>query len=333
MKLMVITNNPERAGYRQRIGIYLEPLARQGIVCTVESLPACLLARRGLFRRAGEYDGVFLQKKKLNWFDARWLRAFARKIIYSYDDAILFSDKRPGRYSRAHFVPFRRTVRLADMVLVGSCYLAEQGRPFNSNVRILPLGLDVSKYGPVVKKPADGKVRLVWIGSATTLNYLQSLSACLEQIGQKYSNVVLRIIGDRFLDLEHMPVEKVQWDSHGRYAALAECDIGLAPLPDDPFTRGKCSFKVLEYAASGLPVVASPIGTNQDHVVPEKTGFLVSGPQEWTERLSELIENADLRSRMGQQGKEHAQQYDVSVIADRLAGLIQECISEQKVRR
>ncbi|MBN1817504.1 MAG: glycosyltransferase family 4 protein [Sedimentisphaerales bacterium] len=330
MKLMVITNNPERAGYRQRIGVYLEFLARRGIACTVERLPANFWARRQLFRKSGEFDGVFLQKKKLNVWDAFWLKSSARRIIYSYDDAILFSDKRPGRYSRAHVVPFRRTVRLADMVLVGSSYLAEQGRPFNPNVRILPLGLEVNRYGQCAERPADGRIRLVWIGSASTLDYLQSLSVCFEQIGQRYRNVVLRIIGDRFFELEHMPVEKIPWDTQGRYRALAECDIGLAPLPDDSFTRGKCSFKVLEYAASGLPVVASPVGTNVDHVIPDKTGFLVSRQDEWIRRLSYLIENPGLRRWMGQQGKEHARQYDVSVMADRLADLIRECMAEEQ---
>ena len=329
MKLLVVTNNPERASFRQRVGVYVDLLRSNGIECELAVLPDGLVARHRLFKRSREFDGVFLHKKGLNPFDAFWLGKYGRRVIFNYDDAIMFSHKHPDRFSGSHFYRFRRSVRLSDMVLVGSSYLADFAGSFSDNVKVLPLGLDVSDYGKVSAGHDDGKVRLVWIGSKSTLRYLKEISDVIEEIGKKYSNVILRIVGDDFLDFDNMSVEKRQWSKETRSDDLGSCDIGLAPLPDNPFTRGKCSFKVLEYSASGLAVVASPVGTNQKHVVEGQTGFLADNKQQWVERISQLIEDKQLRQRMGDAGIKHAVQSDISVTGQRFVELIKECLSKR----
>ena len=138
--------------------------------------------------------------------------------------------------------------------------------------------------------------------------------------------MVLRVICDDFLGLSNMPIEKRRWSAQTRAIDLATSDIGLAPLPDDPFTRGKCSFKVLEYSASGLPVVASPIGTNAQYVREGVTGFLCVTAGEWVERISLLVENPQVRETMGRAGVEHAKEFDVQVIGRRLSDLIGSCL-------
>ena len=211
MRLLIITNNPERASFRQRVGVYVDLLRCNGIECEIATLPEGLVARYCLFRRSGEFDGVFLHKKGLNPVDAFWLGKYARRVIFNYDDAIMFSHKRPDRFSGSHFYRFRRSVGLSDMVIVGSSYLADFAGSINDNVKILPLGLDVSDYGKVSGGQDDGMVRLVWIGSKSTLSYLEEIFDVFEEISKKYKNVVLRIIGDNFLDFDNMPVEKRQW--------------------------------------------------------------------------------------------------------------------------
>jgi len=326
MKLLILTNNPNRATFRQRIGVYLDTLRANGLDCEVAQLPGGFLARRKLFKRAAVFDGVLLHKKGLNVFDAFWLRKNSRKIIYNFDDAVMYSDKNPQRHSWSHFIPFRRTVKLADMVIVGSSYLAEHARRFNSNVKILPIGLRVSDYKVDCPAKQDDRIRLVWIGSKSTLNYLAAIKPVLEEIGSRYNNVVLRIIADEFFDLQNMPVEKRLWSQETRGLDLAACDIGLTPLPDNRFTQGKCSFKVLEYASAGLPVIASPVGTNSVHLRDKITGFLVTDAQEWLDRITQLIDNPQLRKQMGQQGRVHAEQFDVSVIGQQLTELIRHCL-------
>ena len=234
MNLFIISNNLNRAGFRQRIAVYLEILRTNGIDCEVARLPSGSLARRNLFRRAAEFDVVLLHKKGLNPIDAFWLRRYSKKLIYHFDDAIMYNDKTPERNSRSHFVPFRRSVRIADMVIAGSTYLARQAKPFNPNVVILPTGINISDYN--VEKPAkdDNKIRLVWIGSLSTLKYLRQIKQVPEEIGTRFSNVIMRIICDDFLELENVPVEKRLWSRDTRGIDLETSDIGLAPLPDYP---------------------------------------------------------------------------------------------------
>lgn len=328
MNLLVLTNNPARASFRQRIGVYLDTLHVNGIECEVARLPSGPLARRKLFKQALHFDGVFLHKKKLNFFDAFWLRKYSRKIIYNFDDAIMYSDKTPQRNSSSHFRPWQRTVKLADMVIVGSSYLAELTKKFNSNVKILPLGLKVSNYKIDCPPKTDDKIRLVWIGSSSTLKYLAEIKPALEEIGARFDNVILRIIGDEFFDLRNTPVEKRLWSKDTRGVDLATSDIGLAPLPDNRFTRGKCSFKVLEYSSAGIPVVASPIGTNAEYVKDGATGFLVTDTRQWVDKITQLINQPRLRKKMGQEGRAYAEKFDVSVIGKQLTDLISKCLQD-----
>jgi len=328
MKLLIISNNLNRAGFRQRIAVYIDILKENGITCEVVKLPSGSYSRRKLFKRAKEFDGVLLHKKGLNPFDAFWLRKYSKKTIYHFDDAIMYNDKKPNRNSRSHFIPFRRSVKLADMVIVGNSYLAEHALRFNSNVTILKTGITISDYQVKYPPKSDDKIRLVWIGSASTLSYIEHIKPVLEEIGARYDNVVLRIIGDEFFDIKNMEVEKHRWSNERRAVDLAACDVGLAPLPDNKFTRGKCSFKVLEYASAGLPVVASPVGTNSDHIRDNVTGFLVTNTQEWVNKISQLIENRQLRKKMGQQGRTYAEKFDVSVIGKQFAELITKCLKK-----
>ena len=326
MKLLIITNNPDRASFRQRIGAYLDILCDNGIDCEVAKLPDHFWGRRKFFKRAVSFDGVFLHKKVLNILDAFYLRRYSRKVIYNFDDAVMYSDKNPEHDSRSHLVRFRRSVKLADMVVPGSSYLADHASKFNANVKILPIGLRVGDYEVGNSRKIDNRIRLVWIGSKSTLSYLASIKPALEEIGSRFDNVVLRIICDDFFDLQNMPVEKHIWSNETRAVDLAVSDIGLAPLPSNRFTEGKCSFKVLEYACVCLPVVASPVGTNSEYVRDGITGLHASQPGEWIDGITKLVENRELRRRMGQAGREQVVQFDVGVIGKKLCDLIMGCV-------
>ena len=328
MKLLILSNNPDRASFRQRIAVYVDTLKTNGIDCDITKLPGGLIARRKLFKLASDFDGVFLHKKGLNIFDAYYLKKNSKKIIFNFDDAVMYSDAHPQQYSASHFRPWRRSVKLADMVIVGSSYLAELARMFNQNVEILPIGLKIDDYKVENPKKSDDKIRLVWIGSESNLKYLGQIKPVIEAIGSRFPNVVLRIIGDKFFDMPGMPVEKLQWSDQTRVLGLVTSDIGLAPLPDNRFTRGKCSFKVLEYAAAGLPVVASPIGTNKDHIREGITGFLAENDDQWLEKISLLVKDRQLRQTMGRQGRDFAQQFDISVIGKRFCGIIRKCLAD-----
>jgi glycosyltransferase involved in cell wall biosynthesis len=327
LKLLILTNKPERASCKQRVGVHLSILRSKGIDCEIVTFPSGVFKRLKLIKHSGNFDGIFLQKKRLRLCDAIWVKRYCRKIIYDLDDAVMYSDKTPEQDSWSRQRRFKRTVQSADMVIAGNSYLAKHAEQFNPNVRILPTGLNVAEYNCDVEQlQKDGKIRLVWIGSKNTLKYLSEITPALEKVGSRFDNVVLRIICNHFFDLQNMEVEKCRWSLQSQAGDLATSDIGLAPLPDDRFTRGKCGFKILQYAAASLPVVASPVGVNTEYVDDGITGFHASQPDEWIDRITKLVEKPELRRRMGQAGREQVGQFDVDFIGKKLCDLIMGCL-------
>ncbi len=325
MKLLIITNNASRPSFRQRVEIYLDRLAQNGISCHVQQFPSGVMPRRRLFRACRDYDGVLLHKRRLNWIDARQLRKGCKRIIYDFDDAVMINPRSPQEHDRKRSHDFQRTVALADTVIAGNRYLADLASSYNQNVWVIPTGLDLQDYVPAVRDPQDDRIRLVWIGSQSTLPYLKALRDPLTAIGRATPQLSLRIIADEFFELPDLPVEKKRWSLQTQARDLAECDIGLAPLPDDPYTRGKCGFKILQYAAAALPTVASPVGANKDILADRQTGLLAHNPQQWIDQVTTLLTRPDLRQAMGQNAREAVcRRFDVSVLSSVLCQHIKE---------
>ncbi len=325
MNLLVLTNKPDRASFRQRIGVHLPLLERAGVRCDVARLPAGAEARRRLYRQAKAFDAVFLQRKLLNLWDAFWLQRYSAMLFYDFDDAIMYRDRRPDAPCRGRRRRFQRTVRAADVVIAGNEYLAAHARSHNTSVQVLPTALDVAPYTMIRPPRTDQKTRLVWIGSRSTLKYLADLKPALEAVGRRHPDVVLRIVADAFLDLDNMLVEKVAWSKDTEAQSLVTSDIGLAPLPDDAFSRGKCGFKILQYQAAGLPVVASPVGVNAEYVRDGFSGCHASGPEAWIAALDALLSDPPQREAMGLRGRQDVARYDLKPIGERLCSIIQQC--------
>ena len=330
MNLLVITNNIQRASFRQRIEIYLDNLRNQGINCTVCCYPKGPLTRWRLLKSSRNFDAVLLHKKRLGVFGTSCLRRRARKVIYDFDDAVMFSDKHPDSLNPKRLRDFKRIIKLADLVIAGNAYLAEHARRFNDNVEILPTGLNIGEYDVKITRPNDGRIRLVWIGSKVTIPYLKEIKPALEEIGSRLKNVVLRIISDEFIDLQNMKVEKCDWSQQTQARDLAECDIGLAPLPDNLFTRGKCGFNILQYAAARLPSVASPVGINAEYVKHGSTGFLAENLSQWIGGITTLVNNPDLRKKTGLAARGKVADFDISAIGLQLYNIVNNCLKQRE---
>ena len=331
MNLLIITNNPQRASFRYRIGIYLPILREQGINCHVAKLPSGIFARLKLLNSAGNFDGVFLHKKILNFFDGFRLPRLKKKLIYDFDDAVMYSPNNPERDSSSHLGRFKRTIEMADMVIAGNSYLAEHAHKLNPNVEILPTGLDTDAYEKDYTRQGDGKIRLVWIGSGSTIEYLVQIRDALEEIGSRFNNVILRIICDQFVHLRNIGIEQCTWSQQSQVKDLVTSDIGLAPLPDNRFTKGKCGFKILQYAAASLPVIASPVGVNAEYVQEGINGFLAESTSDWVEKISLLVEDLELRKKMGRASRNEVGQFDVKVLAARLTDIIRKCLTDSNI--
>ncbi|MBN2375446.1 MAG: glycosyltransferase [Sedimentisphaerales bacterium] len=328
MKLLILVNNPKRASFRLRAIDFLDYFRREGFVCEVCKLPQNNFQRWKLFKSARNYDAVLLHRKCLNYFDAQVLARNSRKIIFDHDDAIMYSPSRPESDHTSHFRLYKRTIQMSNCVIAGNDYLAEHARKFCSDVHIVPTGLDTKAFVKEGEQEKHDKIRLVWIGSESTLPYLEELRPVLEQVGKANDDMVLRIIADRFFDVPSMPVEKYNWSVETQAADLSAGDVGLAPLPDNRFTRGKCGFKILQYFASGLPVIASAVGVNEKFIAESQAGILASTPGQWIEAIEKLAADAALRKQMGLKGKQYVQDYDVSVIAEKFCKIVKGTISK-----
>ena len=326
MKLLIISNNPSRASFRLRIGDHLDFLQQRGISCTVCALPKGAVARWRLFKSSRAYDAVLLLRKCLNFRDAMVLGHYRPKLIFDFDDAIMYSPSRPQSDNTSHYRLFARTAKMMDVMIAGNEYLADHARRYCGRVLVLPTGLDVSAYQVCRPDKAPDTIRLVWIGSQSTLKYLAQLKPVFEHIGKRRRDVVLRIIADAFFDLEHMPVERCRWSLTTQALDLAACDIGLAPLPDNRFTRGKCGFKVLQYFAAGLPVVASPVGVNATFVNDSKAGLLASTSDEWIAAIEHMICDIDIYRQRGQNGRQYVKTIDRRINSEQFYHIIKTTI-------
>jgi glycosyltransferase involved in cell wall biosynthesis len=317
-RILVITTNLQQASFRLRVDALREPLAARGFELDVQVRPRAWLARRALLRTADRYHAVLLQRKLLDPSDARLLRGRARRIIYDLDDAVMYHAHRVGRLSqwRTHR-RFEATARIVDHVVAGNEYLAAMFRQRGRTVTVLPTTVDPARYLVKQHEAAD-RARLVWIGSNSTLPYLAEHLPALRESG-----ATLVTIADQPLEDPGLPVEHSRWSAQGEAEALIRGDIGIAPTPCDRWTLGKCGFKIIQYMAAGLPVIASPVGANAEIVRDGETGFLAATPEEWVKAIKTLAGDVDLRRRMGEAGRQRVEQaYSLTRAANVWAGLL-----------
>jgi len=186
----------------------------------------------------------------------------------------------------------------------------------------------VKDYG--IKKE---KVTLGWIGDHGSIHYLEKMRPILEGIGDRYSQVELKIVCDTFFDCERMKVIKKHWNPEEEVADLQGFDIGLMPLVDDPWSWGKCGFKIVQYQGVGVPVVCTPVGINRDLVKDGVNGFYAMTPGEWEDRLSLLIDNPALREKMGREGRKRVlENFTLQACAPRLFSILKR-VMEGPLRR
>lgn len=246
-------------------------------------------------------DVVILQRDFLpnSWsFLEKRLARRTSHLVFDLDDAILEQNPQKIRMILSH----------AQRVVVSTPYLAEQVTPFNSNVTVIPTPVDTDSIKPAPRAHASSEPVIGWIGTSGNLAHVKSLEDVFTKLAAK-SHFLLRIVSNRIHASEYpgLPpdaMEIVEWRLEDETAHLQGFDIGIMPLDPGPWTVGKAGFKLLQYMAAGLPVVASPVGFNRELVRHGVNGFLADSPADWERYLSQLLSDRDLRLRMGQQGRQ-----------------------------
>lgn len=335
MKVLALIEAPNHVCYRYRIEAFAPALNARN--WTLEWLPldTNTFQRSRQLRAAADADVVILQRKLLPLWQLRLLRRAAKTLIYDFDDALFcrdsYSSKGPLSWTRlAHFWA---TIYAADAVTAGNAYLRDQAAQYVQPDRIhcIPTCVDPSAYPLAVHHRIGSMAKLVWIGQHSTLNCLNYAEPMLARACAKLPGLKLRVICNRFPRLEGVEVVPRQWSMATEAAELADADIGISWLPDDPWSLGKCGLKVLQYMAAGLPVVANPVGMNREMVIDGETGILARTPNEWSAAISRLAHDPELRRRMGRAGREMVEtHYSVDRWSPTLAFLIDQ-LSRQDI--
>lgn len=282
-------------------------------------------------RHALSPDVIWLEKELLPWLPAgveQWLLPSGVPIVSDYDDAV-FHRYDLHRLSIVRLLLGRKIDQVmarSALVLAGNPYLAARATSAGSpRVEIVPTVVDTSTYNTTPLPSADGMARIGWIGTPSTWQqYMEPMMPMLSQLARE-SGAKLRVVGIKtkpLPDLEVMP-----WAESTESALIQGMDIGLMPLDDTPWSRGKCGYKIIQYMACGLPVVASPVGVNSDIVEDGVTGFLANTPAEWRQAIARLLRDPEMRRRMGRAGRRRVEErYSLQVWGPRVADLLHSAV-------
>jgi glycosyltransferase involved in cell wall biosynthesis len=226
-------------------------------------------------------------------------------IVFDFDDAIFVSYRSPsnGYLSYLKFASKTKTIcRIASHVMVGNPYLAEYARQVNDRVTVIPTTIDTEKYQVPPPKNSSGPPVIGWTGSYSTVQHLDTLRGALKKLAERES-FRLRVIGTPEYDLPPVDVEAMRWRSETELEDLSAIDIGVMPLPDDNWSKGKCGLKALQFMALGIPTVCSPVGVNTDIIQDGENGFIAGTEDEWVDKLTRLLRSHELRQRLGHAGR------------------------------
>jgi glycosyltransferase involved in cell wall biosynthesis len=254
-----------------------------------------------------------------------------------YDDAIFLPNvSEANRVISTLKMPQKlaRTIAHSSHVIAGNSYLADYARRYNTKVTVIPTCVDTRRWIPAPRghRAGDEAARppvIGWIGSPTTGPYIRSLGDVLQRVAAERP-VRVRISGaGRPWALSGVSVEQVEWRLEREVELFNTCDIGVYPLADDDWARGKCGFKAIQFMACGVPVVASAVGVNREIIQDGVNGFLASTPDEWHCKITRLVDDVELRRRFATAGRETIERrYSLAVNAPALASVLRNTATE-----
>ena len=343
----VITVLPDRAIAGSQIVVTDNPLGKLRYYAWAlwRTLSSGILA----WWRARPADVLFIQKvifpRPVRWL----LRRCRCPVVYDFDDAIFTTEVRETRSWLAAWKERRNAtglpgmLKLAAVAVVENEYNADFARSYCEVATITgPIDTELYQMSDRVSDRVSDRARnrsgckdegvvLGWIGSATSRQYLELLRGPLGRLSRRFPQLKLHVVGAESPQVEGLRVESKDWNLEEEGEDLRGFDIGLMPISDDPWTRGKGGYKLLQYMATGLPVVTSPVGINRQIVRDGESGFWARSPGEWEERLALLIESPELRQEMGRRGRATVEEkYALGVQQERFLGILRGVCSSER---
>ena len=339
---------PLAASNRYRIGQYVPGLSKLGIelqICHLldddylrarfsgDQLPIKSMVKKGLERlkrlwSSGDFDVIILQCELIplmpGWLECALIR---KPYVYDFDDAFYLK----YRTGRLRFLSpllsgkFDVVMAGAFAVTAGNRVLLDYAKKHNPNSEYLPTVVDTSRYLPEMDSRGTDTFTIGWIGSPSTAPYLVELVEPLAKLGQE-GPVRLIVIGGKAPEIPNIEVVEIDWSEHTEIELINSFDVGVMPLPNDDWTRGKCAFKLVQYMACAVPVIASPVGANID-VVNTDCGLFAETPHQWKDAFSLLRDDPTIRANMGAAGRErvtlhYSLQNNLPILANVIASVV-----------
>ncbi len=291
--------------------------------------------RLGPVLRSRRYDGVIVFREAALIGPAIYERLVHRlgvPMFFDFDDAIWHPSqlsKANGVFSKLHFFGKTSTIcRLSSGVLAGNEYLAAYARKVSSNVFVIPTSIDLARYPELPEAADDSRTIVIWSGSTSTLVHFEHAREALEKLA-RIRPITVKVICNEPPGRPIAGAENVfvRWSEKNEAQEIGASHIGIMPLPDDSYSRGKCGLKALQFMATGRPVVTAPVGMNKDLVRSGDNGILATTTDEWVAALDQLASSRELRARIGGAGRRTVEaEYSATVVAERFARAVRQTL-------
>jgi len=326
MRIIFLTHSSDQ-GHRFRVEQYFPYLIAHQVEPKWQPLSGSWRKRLILYRQLPFFNVVCIQRRLLSPFEFYWIRKNSSKVLFDLDDAVMYrSSSSPRPHSLSRRLKFRWMVKGSDVVTVGNQFLKNEVLKVDrgKNVFVIPTCIDMNLYPHKKKISNSQEIILGWIGTKGNLKYLKRLEPVFEIIRQRFPQAKLKIVSNDFYDSSHLSTIKKPWKLEEENEDLISFDIGLMPLNDDLWSRGKCGLKIIQYLSVGVPAVCTPVGINSDIIKDGGNGFWATNDQEWVDRLTTLIQNQELRYQMGLKGIETVEQeYSLGVTSEKFFHVLQ----------
>jgi glycosyltransferase involved in cell wall biosynthesis len=294
---------------------------------SLRKMTGAYLGRLAQLVVARSYDLLWIEKELFPRWPAAFERlivAFGKRYVVDYDDAVFHQyDRHPSKYVRlAMGGKIDAVMKRAALVVAGNEYLAARARAAGApRVEVVPTVVDLDRYPTPVASTSGPTFKVGWVGTPMTASYLELVRGPLASLKALGADIVA--VGAPPHPLPQIEVDVRPWTEHSEVSEIQRFDVGIMPLPDEPWERGKCGYKLIQYMACSKPVIASPVGANLSIVQHGVNGFLARTDSEWRSALEALSGDPQLRARMGAAGRRSVEQrYCLAVGAPRMRELL-----------
>jgi glycosyltransferase involved in cell wall biosynthesis len=298
-------------------------------------------------------DIVFLQRPLIHHnfiFLEKILYWFKKPIIFDIDDALFLKAKDPDQYEEI-FVKLSQgnfrlnwTIKKAQYVLAGNKFLANYCKKYNNNTKIIPTVINTDRYRAYFNisgisniQKTKGKLIIGWMGTSTNLDYLVKYLDVFGEIRKMHPQTILMISTNNFFYKKKInkaiPTQFIKWSKENELQTLYSFDIGIMPLPNEPWVKGKCGFKLIQYMACGIPSIGSNIGANKEIINDGSNGYLARGKEEWVQKISTLLKDVELRKKFSKQGRKKIEQnYSIKSVLPEFITIFIKCLKYKEER-